>query len=178
MAHPARDSTENMRMPQRLLGLLCGIVVSSVALAAPTPEATEVLGPFVGIDARLHPDNERPHRIAYDGTDLGWSYQHGGKIHFLFGDTHAGEKGEPISRVHDDTFGTIELADWPDPARITRSNLPLIRLGQDPGTSQASGIDPGQPMEGLKTPLGGFSNGTREFGLFITGKPQGCSTAA
>jgi hypothetical protein len=160
------------------LTLLCGIVVSSTALAAPTPEATEVLGPFVGFDAKLHPDNRQPHPIAYDGTDLGWSYQHGGKIHFLFGDTHAGEKGEPISRVHDDTFGTIELADWPDPARITRGNVPLIKLGQDPGTSQASGIDPGQPMEGLKTPLGGFSNGTREFGLFITGKPQGCSKTA
>jgi hypothetical protein len=30
-------------------------------------------------------------------------------------------------------------------------------------------------MEQFKTPLGGFSNGTREFGLFITGKPQSCS---
>ena len=164
-------------MPRTVLSLLCGIVVSSLVSAAPAPEVTEVLGPFVGIDAQLHPDN-RPHPIAYSGTDLGWTYQHGGKIHFLFGDTHAGEKGDPISPVHDDTFGTIDLADWPDPTRITRGNVPLIKLGQDQGTSQASGIDPGQPMEGLKTPLGGFSNGTREFGLFITGKPLACGKDA
>jgi len=132
----------------------------------------------VGLDAQLHPDNRQPHPIAYSGTDLGWTYQHGGKIHFLFGDTNAGEKGDPVSLVHDDTFGTIDLADWPDPARITRGNVPLIRLGQDQGTSQASGIDPGRSMEQFKTPLGGFSNGTREFGLFITGKPQSCSKDA
>ena len=165
-------------MPRTASSLLCGIVVSSLASAAPTPEGTEVLGPFVGLDAQLHPDNRQPHPIAYSGTDLGWTYQHGGKIHFLFGDTNAGEKGDPVSLVHDDTFGTIDLADWPDPARITRGNVPLIRLGQDQGTSQASGIDPGRSMEQFKTPLGGFSNGTREFGLFITGKPQSCSKDA
>ena len=161
------------RMPSPAVGGVVAILASARPVpAAPSPGATEVLGPFVGFDARLHPDNERPHPIAYGGTDLGWSYRHGGRIVFLFGDTHAGEKGEPINLVHDDTFGTIELADWPDPTRITRGNVPRIRLGQDAGTSQASGIDPGRPMEGLKTPLGGFSNGTREFGLFITGKPQ------
>jgi hypothetical protein len=162
------------------VGLVAASVgaAASVVAAAPRPGSTEVLGPFVGFDAQLHPDNQKPHPIAYTGTDLGWTYSHGGKIHFLFGDTHAGEKGEPISRVHDDTFGTIDLADWPDPGRIARGNVPVVRLGQDAGSSQASGIDPGQPMEGLKTPLGGFSNGTREFGLFITGKPQVCSKDA
>jgi hypothetical protein len=29
-------------------------------------------------------------------------------------------------------------------------------------------------MEAYKTPVGGFSNGEREFGLFYVGKPQGC----
>ena len=165
-------------MSRKPLSLLCGIVAASVVAAAPSPESTEVLGPFVGFDAKLHPDNQQPHRIAYEGTDLGWTYRHDGKIHFLFGDTHADEKGGPISLVYDDTFGTIDLVDWPDPARILRGNVPVLRLGQDAGTSQASGIDPGQPMESFKTPLGGFSNGTREFGLFITGKPQACSKTA
>ena len=40
------------------------------------------------------------------------------------------------------------------------------------------GIDPGVPMEALKTPLGGFSNGTHEFALFLTGKPQSCRVDA
>lgn len=158
----------------RWLSLLCGVAVVSVATAAPSPEKTEVLGPFVGFDAKLHPDNQQPHRIDYEGTDLGWSYLHDGKIHFLFGDTHAGDKGQPIDPVYDDTFGSIDVAAWPDPGQMRPGNIPVLKLGQDAGTSRASGIDPGQPAEGFKTPLGGFSNGTREFGMFITGKPRAC----
>jgi len=165
----------------RFLELLCGIAALSVAhctAAAPALAGTEVLGPFAGHDARLHPDNVQPHRIAFHGTDLGWSYEHGGKIHFLFGDTIGSEKGEPISPTHDDAFGTIDVAEWPNPARITPGNIPALKLGQIAGTTQAMAIDPGHPMEGLKTPVGGFSNGVREFGLFLTAKPQGCRTDA
>lgn len=152
-------------------------VLQSVAFAA-SPAKTEVLGAFVGFDAPLHPANEQPHRIAYEGTDLGWSYAHDGKIQFLFGDTHVNDKGEPISRTHDDSFGFIAIDEWPDPARITPANLPRIQLAQASGTSQALAMDPGQPMEGLKTPLAGFSNGKREFALFVTGKPQACRADA
>jgi prepilin-type processing-associated H-X9-DG protein len=163
---------------RRALGVLSAVCAASAVGAAPTPEKTEVLGPFVGFDARLHPDNQQPQRIEYAGTDLGWSYQHGGRIQFLFGDTHVGDKGAPVDPVHDDTFGSIALADAPDPARITRGSVPALKLGQKAGTSLATPIDPGQPMEGLKTPLAGFSNGAREFGIFITGKPQACRADA
>jgi hypothetical protein len=162
----------------RWLNLLCAVVAVSVATAAPSPERTEVLGPFVGFDAKLHPDNEKPHRIDYEGTDLGWSYLHDGRIHFLFGDTHGGDKGEPIDPMHDDTFGHIEVDAWPDPGKMGPGNIPALKLGQDAGTSRATGIDPGRPAESFKTPLGGFSNGTREFGMFITGKPQACRADA
>src|SRR6185312_5230167 len=57
---------------------------------------TTVLGPFTGHYAKLHPANEKPYRIAYYGTDLGFSYEHEGQIHFLFGDTSANERGDPI----------------------------------------------------------------------------------
>lgn len=148
----------------------------------PVVGETTILGPFTGHDAPLHPDNLSPHRIAYYGTDLGFSYLHDGQIHFLFGDTAATEKGEPIEAsskgLYDDSFGTIALADWPDPAKITPTNLPLIRLGQNPGTTEMSAINVGRAMESFKTPVGGFSNGEDQYGLFYFSKPQSCRTDA
>jgi hypothetical protein len=138
---------------------------------------TTVLGPFTGV-GELHPANKSPLPIKYYGTDLGWSYEHRGQLQFLFGDTAATEKGELIEAssksVYDDGFGTIDLKEWPDPARITPQNIPLIRLGQNPGTTEMSAINPGHALESFKTPLGGFSNGRDEFGLFYASKPQAC----
>jgi hypothetical protein len=155
---------------------------SVAATADPTPGATQVLGPFTGHDAKLHPDNTKPNRIAYDGTDLGFTYLHQGKIQFLFGDTSADENGTPIQAstggAYDDSFGSINLADWPDAAKISANNIPLIRLGQNAGTAEMSAMNPGHPLESFKTPLGGFSNGTREFAVFTTAKPQGCRVDA
>src|SRR6202008_1120385 len=146
----------------------------------PVAAETTVLGPFTGDDAPLHPDNLTPQRAAYYGTDLGYTYEHGGQIHFLFGDTAANEKGaptEPPSQgLHDDSFGTIALADWPDPSKITPSNLPKVRLGQVPGTADIAAIDLGRAMESFKTPLGGVRNGSREFGLFYFSQPRVCRT--
>ncbi|MGB5131914.1 MAG: hypothetical protein WBO00_04825 [Steroidobacteraceae bacterium] len=159
--------------------LLAGIQNSA---ADPTVGATTVLGPFTGHDAPLHPANMSPLKIAYYGTDLGWSYQHDGQLHFLFGDTAATEKGEPIEAsskgLYDDSFGTIELADWPDPSLITPGNVPRLRLGQNAGTTEVSAINLGRPMESFKTPLGGFSNGRREYGLFYFSKQQACRADA
>ncbi len=152
------------------------------AVTEPSVGETTILGPFTGHNARLHPANVSPLQIAYYGTDLGYSYQHGNQLHLLFGDTAATEKGEPIEAsskgLYDDSFGTIELAEWPDPALITPANLPLIRLGQNAGTTEVSAINLGRPMESFKTPLGGFSNGKREFGIFYSSKQQGCRVDA
>ena len=147
---------------------------ASGVTAAPTVGKTVVLGPFTGHGAPLHPDNMRPQPVIYYGTDLGWSYEHGGKIHFLFGDTWASAKGEPIGTVHDDMFGIIDLAEWPDASRIGPGNVPTVRLAQNAGAATLAALDAGLPAEGLKTPLGAFSDGSREFALFITGKPEAC----
>ena len=159
------------RAPEESAGRL-GDTPAPAAPAVRDPVAgeTTVLGPFTGFTAPLHPSNTDP-RPAYYGTDLGWSYEHDGRIHFIFGDTHKNEKGEGLTPTHDDSFGTIELADWPDPAKIQPGNVPLIMMGQVPGQAELIPIDTGRPMEGLKTPNGAFSNGAREFGMFITGKP-------
>lgn len=173
-----------MKMKTLLCSSVTGLLLAGThsACAEPTAGETTVLGPFTGHHARLHPDNESPLRIKYYGTDLGWSYEHRGQLHFLFGDTAATEQGEPIEAsskgVYDDAFGIIDLAQWPDPARITPSNIPLLKLGQNPGTTEMSAIDPGHALEGFKTPLGGFSNGRDEFGIFYTAKQRGCRVDA
>lgn len=143
---------------------------------------TTVLGPLTGHGAALHPDNLSPHPIEYYGTDLGWSYEHEGKLHFLFGDTFATDQfvsiGHAAAKMQDDAFGTVDLADWPDPALIGPQNLPRIRIGQEPDSSAVAALDPGHVMDGLKTPEAGFSNGAREFAIFILTKPQGCKVDA
>jgi hypothetical protein len=167
----------------------CAIAGLALVLAAgckpagpPAVASTEYLGPFAGEGAELHPDNAAPERIAFYGTDLGFTYEHEGQLQILFGDSWAIENYAPIEAStgarFDDAFGSIRLADWPDPARIGRGNVPRIRLGQNAGTNEASAIDPGHAMDLGKTPMGGFSNGTREFGIFNIGKPQGCRADA
>lgn len=147
-------------------------------LAEPTVGETLVLGPFTGDGAALHPDNVSPRHIRYYGTDLGFTYEHNGQIQILFGDTMATEDAERIEAStgaeFDDGFGTIDLGKWTDPELIAPQNIPLIKLGQNPGTNEMSAINPGHAMEGFKTPVGGFSNGTHEFGFFYLSKPEGC----
>ena len=154
----------------------------SPAATAPTVESTVYLGPFAGEGAALHPDNVTPHAIAFYGTDLGFTYQHGEQLQILFGDSWATESYAPIEAStgsrFDDGFGTIALREGFDPARITPATIPPIRLGQNPGTTEMSAIDPGHAMDLGKTPMAGFSNGTREFGVFNIGKPQGCTKDA
>ena len=143
---------------------------------------TTVLGPFAGLGAKLHPDNVAPHPVRFNGTDLGWSYLHDGKLQFLFGDTVADDTWARIEPetdgLHDDIIGEIDLAEWPDPRPITPDNIPPLRLLQSPDSGELLGIDPGFAMDDLKTPEAGFSNGEREFGLFILSKPLGCTSDA
>jgi hypothetical protein len=157
-------------------------ILMKIASAEPTVGETQVLGPFTGPQATLHPDNVEPIPIRYYGTDLGWTYEHGGQIHILFGDTMATEDGEDIEASSggrlNDSFGTIDLRKWNDPQSFSPDNIPLIRLGQNKGTSEMSAIDPGYAMEGFKTPVGGFSNGEQQFGIFYLSKPEGCRVDA
>src|SRR5882672_2609052 len=135
-----------MKKPLHTVVTLVAVCLARHAAAAPAPAETEILGPFTGHYAKLHPDNVKPYRIAYYGTDLGWTYEHAGKLQLLFGDTAATESGDPIqpstNRRYDDSFGSIDLAEWTDPSRITSGNIPLIKLGQNPGTTEMAAIDP------------------------------------
>lgn len=148
------------------------------ASAEPRAVETTVLGPWVGVEAPLHPDNAGPPRIRFHGTDLGFTYEHRGQLQVLFGDTSATPDGDPIEaetgRRLEDAFGSVDLGQWNDPKAFSRENMPLVRLGQNPGSAETAAIDPGHALEGFKTPVGGFSNGTDEYGVFFTYKPEGC----
>lgn len=137
---------------------------------------TEVLGPFTGPGALLA-ESQRDKSIAYFGTDLGWSYVHGDQLQFLFGDTWSTADGQGIDPLNNDAFGHIELAATDAGKAIVPGRLPelLLATGTD---GRLAGLDPGVPLESLKTPLGGFSDGAHEFALFITGKPQACKADA
>lgn len=143
--------------------------------------STVALGPFTGEGAALHPENLSPYPIEYYGTDLGFSYEHQGALRFLFGDTWAIEAYAPIEKStgsrYDDGFGSVDLKAWSDPDRITPDTIPLIKLAQNPGTSEMSAMNPGHAMDLGKTPMGGFSHGGREFGIFNLTKPQACLTS-
>jgi hypothetical protein len=157
-------------------------LIPLLALAQPRVTETTVIGPLTGAQAKLHPDNVTPIPVAYQGTDLGWTYEHRGQLEMLFGDTASDSAETPIEAssggVYDDSFGSIDLAQWNQPESFTRENMPLVKLGQNPGTNEVAAINPGKPMELFKTPVGGFSNGHSEFGVFFTYKPMGCSTDA
>jgi len=158
-------------------GLLAALLMAGACQAGPSATHTEVLGGFTGPGAELHPENTEPVRVRYYGTDLGWTYEHQGRLQILFGDTMEtpqGRRAETEPRLLDDIYGSIDLSEWPDPAQFGPGNLPRVKLGQQPGTDQLIWLDPGIAMEGFKTPLAGLSNGEDEFGLFYTHKPQGC----
>jgi hypothetical protein len=167
---------------RRFLALLACACLAFTAHAAPAVTGTAVIGPFSGHDAAVHPDNLTPHRIAYYGTDLGFSYEHRGRLEFLFGDSWATEAYAPIQAStggrYDDAFGSIDLAEWSDAAKIRAGHPPPVRMGQNAGTTEASAIDPGHAMDLGKTPMGGFSNGAREFGIFNSTKPRACRSSS
>jgi hypothetical protein len=153
----------------------------SAVSAAPTVGSTTVLGTVAGPGALKHPDNLSPQIIAYYGTDLGLTYTHGTHIRFLFGDTWLNEQAaaiEPPNGLHDDMFGSVDLNVYGVSSSFTPLALPLIKLGQQANSVNALGMNPTHVMDIGKTPLGGFSSGSREFGMFTTTKPLGCRNDA
>jgi hypothetical protein len=171
-----------MKVTAELCTGLLLTALSTHAADAPVVVSTEVIGPFTGHDAALHPDNAKPVPILYYGTDLGFTYEHQGNIVFLFGDTWATEAYAPIEAStgarFDDGIGSIRMADWTEPSAISPDNIPAIKLMQKPGSNEMSAMDPGHAMDLGKTPMHGFSNGRDEFAIFNITKSQGCAADA
>jgi len=170
-----------MKSATSMLILLCG-ACAVCAWADPSVVETEVIGPFSGHDAPMHPDNLAEPVLQYYGTDLGYTYQHDGQIQILFGDSWAIESYAPIEAStgskFDDAFGTISLEEWPDSAAIATTNIPRVKIARNPGTDEASAMNPGHAADLGKTPMHGFSNGSDQFIIYNLTKPQGCTADA
>jgi len=153
---------------------------------AVTVGSTTVLGPWVGLQAPLHPANQSP-MIQFYGTDLGFSYKHGNELKILFGDSVGnGNDACPIAAWSinpfcvdnwDDAFGSVDLTVYSNPSTFG-TTIPRVKLAQESGGNQAWPLMNEKPMDAFKTPEGGFSNGTNEFAVFIMGKPLACQTTS
>jgi hypothetical protein len=122
------------------------------------------------------------------GTDLGWTYQTpDGRVPILFGDSWQRIDVCPI-QTNDDSMGELQLpaADWPGFAATTsipdEQCLDVDYEVDQAGTAFApitltrwDGV--AIPMGPLNTPLGGFHDGEREWGIFIVGGGQACTAA-
>ena len=122
------------------------------------------------------------------GTDLGWTYQNpDGSVPILFGDTWQRIDICPI-QTNDDSMGILELPadDWP--GFTTTESIPdsqclnVDYFVDEAGTAFApitvtrwDGVQ--IPMGPLNTPLGGFHDGVREWGVFIVGGGHTCTPA-
>jgi len=127
-------------------------------------------------------------QVKVFGTDLGWTYQApDGSVPILFGDTWQRIDICPI-QTNDDSMGVLELPtdDWP--GFTTTASIPDAQcLNVDHEIDQAGtafapitvtrwdGVQ--IPMGPLNTPLGGFYDGQREWGVFIVGGGQTCTPA-
>lgn len=176
-------------MNRTATALICSVLGLATSPAwSVTVGTTTVVGPFAGDPAIKHSSNVTPYPIEFFGTDLGFSYKHGTKLKILFGDSIATTWNAPIQASTnwwqnnwDDAYGEVDLSTFGNPALFSPSNIPTIKLGQDPTGTEARALNPGGPGSGLpmdlfKTPEGGFSNGTNEFGVFFMGKPLACAT--
>jgi len=121
------------------------------------------------------------------GTDLGFSYEHAGVITVLFGDTWDQIETCPL-QANDDSLATLEVDDdWPGfTARqpLDQEDCADLRVELTP---QEDAFEPillelwdgtPVPMGPLNTPLAGFSDGAREWGVFIVGAPISCDDGA
>jgi hypothetical protein len=122
------------------------------------------------------------------GTDLGFTYERDGIVTMLFGDTWQRIDICPL-QLNDDSLATLALPpdDWP--GFTARESLPDAQCPELTFALDAAGTSFGPielrrwdgevvPLGPLNTPLTGFHDGQREWGIFIVGGGQPCNAAA
>jgi Domain of unknown function (DUF4185) len=100
-------------------------------------------------------------RYGIRGTDLGNSFEHNGRVYFLFGDT--------VGRL-DHALDTIATTDATDPEQGVR--LDFLMAGQDYLTIQPPGIS----MGAFEVPVAGVSLGAQMYVVVSTNHSQDGST--
>ena len=100
-------------------------------------------------------------RYGIRGTDLGNSFEHNGRVYFLFGDT--------VGRL-DHALDTIATTDATDPEQGVR--LDFLMAGRDYLTIQPPGIS----MGAFEVPVAGISFGTQMYVVVSTDHSEDRST--
>jgi hypothetical protein len=138
---------------------------AAAQIAAPP----EVVGTLVGPGA-----NPAQPSLQLYGTDLGWTFEHDGRLQMLFGDTwhdaFALCEGEPRN---DDTVATLPLQPpdgVPPLTFVTKPDAP----DEFAAITVARGTE-SLPMAYGQVPIAGFSDGTQAIGLFGRGEPVRCA---
>jgi hypothetical protein len=138
-------------------------VLVAIAVSSPAPaqyaNPPTVVGWLAGALAQSNPDG-----VRVSGTDLGWTFEHRGRLFILFGDTWITPSMCDSGLFNDDAQGILPLqrpAQAPRVTYFTRTGAPLdfdgIRIYRD-GRSL--------PMLALQVPVAGFSDGTDAFAVF------------
>jgi len=113
-------------------------------------------------------DNRTETRFGLVGTDLGTSFEHKGKLVFLFGDTHPVGPNTPDRPVDGDS---IAISDDRNP----ENGLSMNFVTASDGKYLAVQV-PGISLKGFEVPTGGFSDGHYMYAYFTTDAqfpPQG-----
>jgi hypothetical protein len=143
---------------------------SSAQATATAPVIRYVPGSTVKLEQLLGEEDKEQHqptlsrtltRYGLEGTDLGYSFEHDGRVYFLFGDT--------VGRL-DRALDTIATTDETNPEQGVR--LDFLTVGNDYLTIQPPGIS----MGAFETPIGGISLGRQMYVAVRTNHAQDWST--
>jgi hypothetical protein len=135
---------------------------SSVEPSATDPVLRYVAGSTIKLEQLLGDEDKQLHRptlsqtitrYGIEGTDLGNSFEHGGRVYFLFGDT--------MGRL-DRALDVIATTDAGDPEGGVR--LDFLKAGSDYLTIQPPGIS----MGAFEVPVAGISLGGQAYVVVST----------
>jgi hypothetical protein len=105
-------------------------------------------------------DNQTETRYGLRGTDLGASFEHQGKMVFLFGDTHPIGGNTPDRPIDGDS---VAFSDDKDP----EDGL-TMEFVKAPDGKYLAVKAPGVSLKGFEVPNGGFSDGRAMYAYFTT----------
>jgi len=142
----------------------------SAVPSASQPVVRYVAGSTIKIQQLLGEEDKQLHqptlsrtftRYGIAGTDLGNSFEHGGRVYFLFGDT--------VGRLRH-ALDTIATSDADDPEGVVR--LDFLMSGSDYLTIQPPGIS----MGAFEVPVAGISLGGQVYVAVSTNHSEDRST--
>jgi hypothetical protein len=155
--------------------ILCAKAVDAKPAFRAAPSAADpglhyVAGSTIKLEQLLGEEDKQLHRptlsqtvtrYGIEGTDLGNSFEHGGRVYFLFGDT--------VGRLRH-ALDTIATTDATDPESGVR--LDFLKSGSDYLTIQPPGIS----MGAFEVPVAGISLGGQVYVAVSTNHSEDRST--